>query len=64
MNDALKMMLIEKHFKADFKRSLLSLIMMLRVLNIVQPEVKSDLEARIEALEKEVYKISKSEKRR
>lgn len=28
----------------------------------VQPEAKSDIEARIEALEKEVYKTSKSEK--
>ncbi|MDY0128942.1 MAG: hypothetical protein RBR63_01955 [Methanosarcina vacuolata] len=30
-------------------------------LNVTQPEAKSDLEARIEALEKEVYKTSKSE---
>ncbi len=29
-------------------------------IEVVQPEVKSDLEARIEALEKEVYKTSKS----
>ena len=28
---------------------------------VVQPEVKSDLKARVEALEKEVFKISKSE---
>lgn len=31
-------------------------------IKVVQPEVKSDLEARIEALEKKVYKASKSEK--
>ncbi len=31
-------------------------------LKVTQPEVKSDLEARIEALEKEVYKDSKSKK--
>jgi hypothetical protein len=30
-------------------------------LKVIQPEAKSDLEARIEALEKEVYKTSKSE---
>ncbi len=30
-------------------------------LKVTQSEVKSDLEARIEALEKEVYKTSKSE---
>ncbi|KKH46538.1 hypothetical protein [Methanosarcina sp. 1.H.A.2.2] len=30
-------------------------------LKVSQPEAKSDLEARIEALEKEVYKTSKSE---
>ncbi len=30
-------------------------------LKVTQPEAKSDLEARIEALEKEVYKTSKSE---
>ena len=29
-------------------------------LKVVQPEEKSDLEARVEALEKEVYKTSKS----
>jgi hypothetical protein len=29
---------------------------------VVQPEIKSDLEARVEALEKEVYKASKSKK--
>ena len=33
-------------------------------LKVSQPEAKSDLEARVEALEKEVYKTSKSEKRR
>jgi len=32
-------------------------------ISIVQPEVESDLEARVEALEKEVYKTSKSEKK-
>ncbi|WP_156161033.1 MULTISPECIES: hypothetical protein [unclassified Methanosarcina] len=32
-------------------------------LKVAQPEEKSDLEARIEALEKEVYKTSKSEKK-
>ena len=31
-------------------------------LKVSQPEAKSDLEARVEALEKEVYKTSKSEK--
>ena len=31
-------------------------------ISVIQPEEKSDLEARIEALEKEVYKASKSEK--
>ncbi len=31
-------------------------------IKVTQPEAKSDLEARIEALEKEVYKASKSEK--
>ncbi len=30
-------------------------------LKVVQPESKSDLDSRIEALEKEVYKASKSE---
>lgn len=30
-------------------------------LKVAQPESKSDLEARIEALEKKFYKISKSE---
>ena len=29
-------------------------------INVVQPEVKYDLETRVEALEKEVYKTSKS----
>src|SRR5512145_2350642 len=32
-------------------------------ISVVQPEIKSDLEARVEALEKEVYKTSKSEKK-
>jgi chaperonin cofactor prefoldin len=32
-------------------------------LKVSQPEEKSDLEARVEALENEVYKTSKSEKR-
>jgi hypothetical protein len=32
-------------------------------LKVTQPEVKSDLEARVEALEKEVYKASKSKKK-
>ena len=32
-------------------------------LKVAQPEVKSDLEVRVEALEKEVYKASKSKKR-
>ena len=32
-------------------------------LKVVQPEAKSDLEARLEALEKEVFKASKSKKR-
>ena len=32
-------------------------------LKVTQPEVKSDLELRVEALEKEVYKASKSKKR-
>ena len=31
-------------------------------LKVVQPEVKSDLEERVEALEKEVFKASKSKK--
>lgn len=30
-------------------------------ISVVQPEVKSDFEARLEALEEEVYKGSKSE---
>lgn len=32
-------------------------------LNVVQPETKSDLEARIESFVKEIYKTSKSEKK-
>ena len=32
-------------------------------LKVSQPEAKSDLEARVEALEKEVYNASKSEKK-
>ena len=32
-------------------------------LKVSQPEAKSNLEARVEALEKEVYKSSNSEKR-
>jgi hypothetical protein len=32
-------------------------------LKVAQPEVKSDLELRVESLEKEVYKASKSKKR-
>ena len=32
-------------------------------IKVAQPEVKSDLEARVEALEKEVFKTSNSENR-
>ncbi len=32
-------------------------------ISVVQPEIKSGLEARVEALEKEAYKASKSKKK-
>ena len=52
-------------FKTEYNGKPVYLIALEEELNcelkVTQPEVKSDLEARIEALEKEVYKDSKSE---
>jgi hypothetical protein len=52
-------------FKAEYNGKPVYVISLDEELNcelkVTQPEAKSDLEARIEALEKEVYKTSKSE---
>lgn len=52
-------------FKTEYNGKPLYLISLDEEFNgeikVVQPEVKSDLEARVEALEKEVYNISKLE---
>ncbi|MDQ1255079.1 MAG: hypothetical protein QG646_4358 [Euryarchaeota archaeon] len=53
-------------FKTEYNGKPLYLISLDEEFNgeikVVQPEVKSDLEARVEALEKEVFKTSNSEK--
>jgi hypothetical protein len=52
-------------FKTDYNGKPLYLISLDEEFNgeikVVQPEVKSDLEARVEALEKKVFKTSNSE---
>ena len=52
-------------FKTEYNGKPLYLISLDEEFNgeikVVQPEVKSDLEARVEALEKKVYKASESE---
>ncbi|HII79715.1 MAG TPA: hypothetical protein HA261_04790 [Methanosarcina sp.] len=52
-------------FKAEYNGKPVYVISLDEELNcelqVVQPETKSDLESRVEALEKEVYKSSKSE---
>lgn len=59
--------LLRLFFKFERKGMLVYVIALEEELNfelkVAQPEEKSDLEARIEALEKEVYKTSKSEKK-